>query len=498
MSRLIGIDIRATHVRAVLLQASYKRLGILRMAEVDLGSVETLEQALQACVLPLLQNGDMVATAIEGDAAFIHRLKLPATAQKQLAEVLPFELEAQVPVDLEELVYDYHVLKRTGLSEPVVAFVAAARIEYVRARIALIAAALGQEPERVGCGPLPLGNLASLVPTLDGPGPIALVDLGGARTEVLLLAGGEQVFARTLSRGVGGLPDTAPALAAELRQTFASWASHGGDVVQAAYLLGGGAEAPGAIDYLSYEVGIPIAPLPALAVDAMAAEDAARLPRFAKAISLAIGLIGRPRDLDLRRGPLAFQRGYGFLKDKAPILVGLVAAVFISFLFSTWAELRSLSEQNEILGRALGVLSREALGSQTTKGAEAREALAKALAQDGADPMPQMDAFGVIVAISNAIPISMTHDIEEFDMQRAHVKINGVVGSTADAQAISSELAKESCFDNVKISKITQVVNSDRQKYVLELDVKCPGDASSTKKTKKKTETSAEPATEMP
>jgi len=49
----------------------------------------------------------------------------------------------------------------------------------------------------------------------------------------------------------------------------------------------------------------------------------------------------------------------------------------------------------------------------------------------------------------------------------------------------------------VKISKISQVVNSDRQKYVLEFDVKCPGDAS-TKKTKKKSETSSEPASEAP
>jgi general secretion pathway protein L len=497
MSRLIGIDIRATHVRAVLLQASYKRLSVLRMAEVDLASVETLEQALQACVLPLLQKGDMVATAIEGDAAFIHRIKLPATAHKQLAEVLPFELEAQVPVDLEELVYDYRVLKRPTPAAPFIAFVAAARIEYVRARIALIAAALGQEPERVGCGPLPLANLAALAPTLDGPGPIALVDLGGTRTEVVLLANGEQVFARTLSRGVGGLPDTAPALAAELRQTVAAWASQGGEAVQAAYLLGGGAEAPGAADYLSFEVGIPIAPQPALALDGLTPDDVARLPRFSKAIALAIGLLGRPRDLDLRRGPLAFQRGYGFLKDKAPILVGLVAAVFISFLFSTWAELRSLSEQNEVLGRALTVLSKEALGAQAADAPTAREALTKALAQDGADPMPQMDAFGVIVAISNAIPMSMTHDIEEFDMGRGHVKINGVVGSTADAQAISTELGKDSCFDNVKISKISQVVNSDRQKYVLEFGVKCPGDASS-KKTKKKSETSSEPDQEAP
>jgi general secretion pathway protein L len=496
MSRLIGIDIRATHVRAAVLQASYRRVVCERLIEVDLANVESLEQALLACALPTLQTGDMIATSIGGDTAFIHRIKLPPTALKQIADVLPFELEAQVPVDIEELVYDYRLLPRAATTDPLVALVAAARIENVRTRIQLVASALGQEPDRVGCGPLPLANLTTLAPSLADAGPIALVDLGGARTEVVLLAQGEQVFARTLSRGVGGLPETAPALAAELRQTLASWAAQGGETVQAAYLLGGGADAPGAVDYLSAEVGIPVTLLPALAIEGLAPEDAARVPRFAKAIALAIGLVGRPRDLDLRRGALAFQRGYGFLKDKAPILIGLVAAVLISFLFSTWAELRAISEQKQILERALAVLSRDALGAQTSSAVEAKEALTKALGQEGADPLPLMDAFDVIVAISKAVPITVTHDIEEFDMQRGHVKINGVVSTTADAQTISSELGKDACFSGVKISKISQVVNSDRQKYVLEFDVKCPGEA--TKKTKKKGETTSTTASETP
>ena len=41
-----------------------------------------------------------------GARAAIHRLPLPATAQKQLGDVLAFELEAQVPFDLESAVFD--------------------------------------------------------------------------------------------------------------------------------------------------------------------------------------------------------------------------------------------------------------------------------------------------------------------------------------------------------------------------------------------------------
>jgi general secretion pathway protein L len=73
-------------------------------------------------------------------------------------------------------------------------------------------------------------------------------------------------------------------------------------------------------------------------------------------------------------------------------------------------------------------------------------------------------------------------------MSRGHVKLNGVVGSTADAQVISTALGNHRCFKDVKISKIVQMVNSDRQKYVLEFEVLCPDDDAAKKKKKKKPE----------
>ena len=45
----------------------------------------------------------------------------------------------------------------------------------------------------------------------------------------------------------------------------------------------------------------------------------------------------------------------------------------------------------------------------------------------------------------------------------------------------------EKCFSNVQMSRINQVVGGERQKYTLELDLKCPEDNKDTKK--KKTET---------
>ena len=125
----------------------------------------------------------------------------------------------------------------------------------------------------------------------------------------------------------------------------------------------------------------------------------------------------------------------------------------------------------------------DAFGEGTSDPAEAQELLTQAKNQAESDPMPRMDAFDVMVEISNAIPTSVTHDIEELDMQRGHVRIQGVVSSTADASLVKDKISEHRCTNDAKIGKITQMVNSTRQKYVLEFDVKCPEDAGAKKKT---------------
>ncbi|HTA89137.1 MAG TPA: pilus assembly protein PilM [Polyangiaceae bacterium] len=484
MARYIGIDIGSSHVRALLLSTGYKRIAIEAVQEVAIDAAESLEQAIQACASGMLPHSDGIAVAVDGDSAFVHRMKLPLTARKQLDAVLPFELESQMPVDMSELVYDYRVLRGEPTRDAIDIIAALARTEHVKSRIELIKRALGREPERVGCGSLVLGNLALLTPELRGKAPVALVDLGSRRTEVTVLSDGEPLFVRTLSRGVAGLPETAAALIADLRQTFLAFLSKEDIPVDSVILLGGGASASGADQYLSHELGVPVRALPTFQIEPAAPEIVLALPRFAKALSLAAGLSGKAVDMNLRSGPLAYQRGFGFLKERAPLLAGLTAATLVSFLFASWASLRALSREHDELTQSLAAQTQQILGEELSDPDAVSEAIDRAKSKDEPDPMPHMDAFDMVVELSNAIPISVVHDIEEFDVQRGHVKVNGVVGTTKDAQDIASKMGENRCVSEPKIAKVSQVVNGDRQKYVLEFDIKCPEDAGPKKKPK--------------
>jgi general secretion pathway protein L len=490
MARLVGIEVSTTHVRAAVLVTSYRRTIVERMVEVDRGQTTDLTEAFKLAAGNMVGHGESVAVAIDGTLAYLQRIELPRTALRQLDQVVPFELESRVPVDLDELVHDHRLLRRQKNDTTLQLLAAAAPIERVRAVILSCRSALGREVERVGCGPLPLANLLGLLGDVGKSEiAVAIVDLGVHRIDVLVVQLGEAVFARTTSTGVAQLPDGAIQIAASIRQTLLAFQAQGGTQVAAIYLTGEGANVSGAEAYLSTEVHVPVLPLPTLNGLEVPESELVNVPRFAKAIGIALGLGSRPRDPDLRQGPLGFQRGYAFLKEKAPILSGLLTAILISFAFSAWSESRAVRKQHDALVSELGQVTSMILGEEVTDVEAARELLQKRRASDDSDPMPHMDAFDVLVEISNAIPQAIIHDVEEFDMQRERVKLTGIVGSASEAQEIASRLKENRCFQEQRLGKVTQVVNSDRQKYGLEWDVRCPEDQAS-KPVKKKADES--------
>jgi general secretion pathway protein L len=164
------------------------------------------------------------------------------------------------------------------------------------------------------------------------------------------------------------------------------------------------------------------------------------------------------------------------------MLAGLGAVIMVSFFFSAGAQLYASAKERSTLESALGIVTGEVLGESTTSSERATEILAQQVGTVDEDPLPHADAFDVMVKLSEDIPMSMVHDIEELDVQKGHVVVHGIVGSIPDAQAIATSLRNEKCFQEVKITNTHQVVGGERQKYVLEFDLKCPEDVKTTAK----------------
>lgn len=497
MATWLGIDVGSASVKVAVVRSAYRKLSIVRIASADVATSGGASAAVRSAVAKALEGerqatDAVVAAAIDGSRVAIHRLRLPATAQRQLADVLAYELEAQIPFDLEGSVFDWRLVESPAGTRSADApqdqlsvIAAVARIEDVRSRIDLIKDAIAQEPERIGVGAPTLGALGPFISGLADEDAVAVIDLGVKGSEVLVMERGEPVFARTLSTGTEGLPATASRLARDIRVSFAGHRTQGGMAPSRLYLCGGGAYVSGAEGFLSGELEIPVQLLPEPSLDVTGLGESARdLPRYAKAVALALTLAGRGNGLNLRRGPLAYERGFSWVREKIPMLAGLAAVILVSFVFSTWARLHAIHRERDTLEAALGSVTKEVLGTEVTSARDAQDLLTKEVGSSDEDPMPHADAFDVMVRLSQAIPFSMTHDVEELDVQKGHVVLRGIVGSIPEAQQIASTLSDDSCMSDVKIKSTTQAVGSERQKYVMEFDVKCPEDVKAPSKKK--------------
>lgn len=473
MSKFVGIDIRPNLVRVAVLRSSYRRIEVEALREIETHGFDELEHAVRHVAGEFTRHGEAVAVTLGGQSAFIHRLALPPAALKQVEEVVPFELEARVPVDFDTLVFDSRVLPRQKNDSQVEVLAAAVPSELVKDRIELVKDALGQEPEQVGLAPLTLSNLTFVTRELRGDECVAVVELADTTCEVVIIHHGVAVFGRTLSLGVSGFPASAPDLARTLRQTWVAWAATATPHVSKVYLCGGGADTEGITEYLTENSGVETVLLPEPEFGARLTEDQRAIwRRYARSMGVALSLRSGSKDLNLRKGALTYQRGYGFLKERVPLLSALGGALLLSFLFSAWAEDRALTQERESLAAALGQLSKQILQEESTDADYVQELLDKGLHREK-DPQPEVDAFQLAILLSKHIPIELEHEVDELDLARNHVKLRGIAKSTEAAQKIAENLKTDPCFKDVVISKIAQYRNTSRQTYSMEFEIRC-------------------------
>lgn len=498
MARLLGIDIGTTQVRLAVVRGSARKWTLESLASVERVPAgarlsengeplppPTLAELVRELAFDVAKGGDPLSISFDGQALNVRQLELPAAVRRRIAEVLPFELEAQLPYDVDDAVWDQRP-RPAPPDAPQPVLVVAARTDDVRARIELCVQGTGREPDHVAPGAFALADLVAALPTFRSGGLRAVLDLGAESSELLVVDGAEPMFARTLSRGVHGLPASAPELAREIRATFLAYRAAGGGAPEGLFVTGGGAVVPDLPRWLSGELQLPVEPFPLDGIEGLAGRPDA--PRFARAVGVALLGAPKPRGLDLRRGPLAYERGYGFLREKVPLLIGLGAALLVSFLFATWARARNLEADRKTLEQALESTSREVLGEATSSPKRVEEILSSKNPGGDDDPLPRADAMDALVQISELVPTGkMKHDIEKLEVQRQpqggfKVIINGIAPTGADVATIEGNLKAFRCFNNPTVLKKSKAISDDRQKYTLETLLLCPEEGGGPKK----------------
>ncbi|MFS0700694.1 type IV pilus assembly protein PilM [Cellulomonas sp. 179-A 4D5 NHS] len=345
-SRVIGLDIGTTHVRAtevefgrggpsVTGEAAVTNFGEVALPagavrECEVAEPETVASALRQLWVQAKFSTKDVVIGVGNQRVIVRDLDLPWLPRAQIRTSLPFQVQGMLPVAVEDTVLDYvptstyageHGAMMRGL-------LVAATKETVRANIAAVERA-GLKPVMVDLDALALARVMSRG---DAQGrTVGVVDVGARATTIVIIAngvprlvrmlptGGDDVtdavasamsislpdadrLKRELGVGYGAAPELAEAaesvltvttnLVESVRNTFVYYASSNpGAAADMIMLTGGGCQLPGLGQYLSSATRLPVAlgqPLSTMAVRAPGAPKAFAERQHSLAVSLGL------------------------------------------------------------------------------------------------------------------------------------------------------------------------------------------------------------------
>ncbi len=170
----------------------------------------------------------------------------------------------------------------------------------------------------------------------------------------------------------------------------------------------------------------------------------------------------------------------GLLRTHGRMLAICAAAIFLSFVFATWARWSVLGDEQEELRDRLAAVTEELFDEETRSAEQARELLEGGT--NVIDPLPTMTAFDVLDAVTKAIPPEITHDTRRLDIEiddiarEGRFELQGTVASIAERDTIVAKLEEHECFTEVDPGPTSPGPGNEGLNYRLEVQIQCPND----------------------
>ncbi|MGE5181303.1 MAG: pilus assembly protein PilM [Acidobacteriota bacterium] len=550
-SRVFAVDLGGWSVKLAIASPGLRGASLLTVIErlVPPGD-EPLEQRQKPVLAQLIEEmrlrDDSGYLGVYGDQVFTQVLDFPfkALRRAELDKAVGNELEGVVPVDLEDMVYCFEPLPPAPPTGPVPAEAVRGRVappaegmrvlSYAMRRVRAeqlieLGASCGFDPRGVlACGGAAV-RLVERTPSLAKArldGPVAVIDIGHERTDLVVVHAGKAVFSRSIARAGkqvteaisrnwqmpferaeqakhadGFVASTAePAagphaatwqkisnvlmteltpFARDLRQTLAACRARTGFTPIAAVVVGGGARLRGIGSFLSEQLAIPAWRLTpddyaALAGPRIAPDQVANLPidSAAMTVGMAYDAAGGRPQFDLRQGALALKMDFSFLRQKAVPLGAAVLAIAACAAGSAYADLYRLRKAEKTLNTRLATETQQVFGTSKTAD-EVLGTSGPGGASAANSPIPKVTAYDLLLELNSHVPPKdkITLDVDRLDIDTQKIDMSGTAKSPEEIDALVGELKKSDCFKDVQ--RGASEIENGMRKFRLTINPQC-------------------------
>lgn len=535
-TKIVGLDLGTHTVKVCELVTAFRNFELVGFGyepvEVE-GDERPDFEALAAAAHRLLERrgllGETLMCALPPGMTATAVIELPFDQPKKVEAVLPMQLDDLLPVDVEDVVYDYQITERRedGSARVLVAYVR-------RDRFAELLGALevhGIDPKVVGIGPLTVFNIYDHAIGAEMSAPVAMLDLGHGHSELCIFDRGEPQVVRDITGGGQQItlalaeafhvtaeqaergkiaegfvapagyedtevdidPETASsrrrlvaeacrkALAPVIREVRRSMVAHelaSGRSVERIYLTGGTSLLSGLPEYLAHELKVDVVPLDPLgaAFNKLADSGERVRPFVAKALALSLRAFSRAHQsqVNFRKGDFGYTGDFGFLQGRI-ITLG-VAALLMIMLGSLVAltKKQRLEAEYAALKARVAAISEPILGFETDDVDQLYNAVVAA-DRNAANPIPEYDAMQMLAQMSEKIPFDLTVDIEQLDLNLGNkrAQIHGKTLSGGDVERVVEALRATQCFKGEINKERVEKSTDDKTKFRLSATITC-------------------------
>ncbi|MCH8953869.1 type IV pilus assembly protein PilM [candidate division KSB1 bacterium] len=212
-SSLIGLDIGMYSVKYAQLKKTVRGLQGINFGSYPVPDSPTemddsqknrlLSETLQKNLQNRRFKNTLITSAVYGLKVLFKNIKVPKTAQKELAKAVPWACRKDLPFPVESTVFAYKQIdKKDKSDEKLDIFVVAAQKDLVSSHIEMLEDAQ-IVPSKVSTVPIALWNLCKETLKKEPRKCFGLIDIGANSSHIIFIKNGLLEFARQISTGAG-------------------------------------------------------------------------------------------------------------------------------------------------------------------------------------------------------------------------------------------------------------------------------------------------------
>lgn len=519
MARILGLDLGAHSIKAILLETTFRGASIVSRSELVRDDAFDFSHLVAHLRMNNELNADQIIVAAPGASIAIQHLSLPFTDARRIEATLGFEVESLLPYDIDDVTYDHQLIATDGGKSEIL--VGTARTDEIAALLEQLKA-IGLDPRVVTSSALAYQNilcagqaaLGARGGGADGdPDAVeAILDIGHERSSLCVgSTSGRLECARTF---IGGGRDLTRALASEFDVSLddaQAWKEREGDVsdeatagpefarardalrralapilreiratlrandarfhspIRRLLLAGGTARLGGLGDFLSKELGVEVQPLSFTNQNAALPFDVREQALYAQAYALSLQGQGtlRGHRFNLRKGTLAFKGDLDYLRGKASRLGVFALVLAVLACVSMGLQWRGVSSREQAIDDELFEMTKRILGQGQKNYDIALNLLRGAGSVQG--QLPAVSALDLFTELTESAQKSDVK-LEEVDAQLERIKVRGETAGFDGVDRLVGVLEAVDCFKEVKRNKVQK--SRDGSKIVFELDIR--------------------------